>query len=359
MVASWLPAGQINKEYGRQLVALYPRLRAAALAGCRNHELFLNFMQRMKHQNMPDQCVDSLDILSRSLLASPAALVHWHKLYTSHLSQSGQLLQYLNNNWANFKGVVNIENFEETLQAFQDYNMSATHKEEVALCRDGCNVILNKIAKKGASWFPWKTMSFLLLVGTAAIINLDVQQNGAFSRSHSGVFLKDIGQYERVVDVYNRGNRVYGDVYGWSERNLPVYYGKARDVAGPTLDTITDSIKDGSMFVYGKGCELKDLAIKQGGETYKMATVKGGEFYSYLQAQYPGVRDTVGLYLAAAKAAIIKAANQVVEFFHDLVEGRVDWEGVKTGLLNRLQIIQSWLVSGLQWAKEQMSQLTK
>ena len=47
--------------------------------------------------------------------------------------------------------------------------------------------------RKGASWFPWKTMSFLLLVGTAAIINLDVQQNGSFSRSHGGIFLKDIG----------------------------------------------------------------------------------------------------------------------------------------------------------------------
>ena len=52
-----------------------------------------------------------------------------------------------------------------------------------------------------------------------------------------------LGQYDRVVDVYGRGNRVYGDVYGWSEKNLPVYYAKARDVAGPTLDTITDNIK--------------------------------------------------------------------------------------------------------------------
>lgn len=355
----FVTAGQINKDCGRQLVDLYPRLRAAALAGCRNHEIFLNFMQRMKHQNMPDQCLDSLDILSRSLLGSPAALVHWHKLYTSHLSQSGQLLQYLENNWAKFKGIVNIDNFEETLQAFQDYNMSATHKEEVGLCRDGCNVILNRIAKKGASWFPWKTMSFLLLVGTAAIINLDVQQNGSFSRSHGGIFLKDIGQYDRVVDVYGRGNRVYGDVYGWSEKNLPVYYAKARDVAGPTLDTITDNIKDGSMFVYGKGVELRELALEQGGETYKMATVKGGEFYSYLQAQYPGVRDTVGLYLAAAKAGLIKTANQVVEFYHDLVGGKVDWEAVKVGLLNRLQLIQASMVTGLQWAKEQIIQLTK
>ena len=35
--------------------------------------------------------------------------------------------------------------------------------------------------------------------------------------------------------------------------------------------------------MYGKGVELRELALEQGGETYKMATVKGGEFYSYLQ----------------------------------------------------------------------------
>ena len=41
------------------------------------------------------QVLDSLDLLSLCLSASPAARVHWHKLYTSNLQQSGQLLQYL------------------------------------------------------------------------------------------------------------------------------------------------------------------------------------------------------------------------------------------------------------------------
>merc|ERR1712200_315878 len=251
-------------------------------------------------------------------------------------------------------GVSNVENFEETLQAFQDYNLSATHKEEVGLCRDGCSVLLAKMSKRGGSWFPWKTLSFLLLVGTAAIINLDVQKNATFKASHTGLFLKDIGQYERVVDFYGRGNRVYGEMYGWSEKNLPVYYAKARDVAGPTLDTITDNIKAGSLFVYGKGVEVREVALAQGSQLYQVAAVKGGELYSYLQVQYPVVRDQVGSVLLAAKAALINAASQAADFYHDAMAGKVDWDAVKAGLILKLQAIQASLMTCLQWAKEQI-----
>ena len=67
-------------------------------------------------------------------------------MYTSHLSQSGQLLQYIDNNWTTYKGLGTTD-FEETLQAFQDYNMSATHKEEVGLCRDGCGALLDRMKR--------------------------------------------------------------------------------------------------------------------------------------------------------------------------------------------------------------------
>ena len=48
--------------------------------------------------------------------------------------------------------------------------------------------------RTGGYWFPWKTLSFLLLIGSAAIINLDVKKNGTFSSSHTGHFLKDLGK---------------------------------------------------------------------------------------------------------------------------------------------------------------------
>ena len=35
-----------------------------------------------------------------------------------------------------------------------------------------------RFSRPGMAWFPWKTLSFLLLIGTAAIVNLDVQRSG-------------------------------------------------------------------------------------------------------------------------------------------------------------------------------------
>ncbi len=51
----FLVSGQVNKEVSRQLRALYPSLRALALAGSTNHELFPRLMERMPTIHMPDQ----------------------------------------------------------------------------------------------------------------------------------------------------------------------------------------------------------------------------------------------------------------------------------------------------------------
>ena len=54
------------------------------------------------------------------------------------------------------------------------------------------------------AWFPWKTISLLLLIGTAAIINLDMERSGgSFKASNTGQFLSDLGQYERVMGAGN------------------------------------------------------------------------------------------------------------------------------------------------------------
>ena len=73
-------------------------------------------------------------------------LVHWQRVYTSHLSPSGQLVQYLDSNWSKYRSLHNPE-FQDTIQAFQDYNISATHKDDIRLCRDGCAALLAKMSK--------------------------------------------------------------------------------------------------------------------------------------------------------------------------------------------------------------------
>ena len=67
-----------------------------------------------------------------------------------------------------------------------------------------------------SGWFPWKTLSLLLLVATAAIIRYvtmitiiitiiiirtDVERHGSLESSNIGQFLRDVGQYDRALLV--------------------------------------------------------------------------------------------------------------------------------------------------------------
>ena len=67
-----------------------------------------------------------------------------------------------------------------------------------------------------SGWFPWKTLSLLLLVATAAIIRYvimitiiitiiiirtDVERHGNLESSNIGQFLRDVGQYDRALLV--------------------------------------------------------------------------------------------------------------------------------------------------------------
>ena len=58
-----------------------------------------------------------------------------------------------------------------------------------------------KFRRAGMSWFPWKTLSLLLLIGTAAIIRADIERHEDLQRSNIGQFLQDIGQFDRAFYV--------------------------------------------------------------------------------------------------------------------------------------------------------------
>lgn len=100
----------MHKDQAKALLALYPSIKAIALAGCKNHEILPALLPRLEHMASPQQVhrlllvplllplpqvLDTLEALTSCLVASPAAVVHWHKAYTSHLGPSGQLLSYI------------------------------------------------------------------------------------------------------------------------------------------------------------------------------------------------------------------------------------------------------------------------
>merc|ERR1712013_392857 len=201
--------------------------------------------------------------LAICLSATPAALVHWHKVYTSHLQQSAQLLQYLDSNWGRFKRGLDVPEFHETIEAFEDYNQSVINKEGLALASQGCISLSGKMSTPGSSWFPWKTLSFLLLISTAAIINLDCQKHGNFSKSSTGQFLRDIGQYDRVIGGYQVMLDRTKEGRAWVDSNVPLYLEQAKKVGGPYYDVA--AVKAGEAYDlvlvgYGK----LEVAVKAG-----------------------------------------------------------------------------------------------
>merc|ERR1719369_2782003 len=314
----------------KSLKSLYPALRTIAVAGCKNHELFPELLSRLGNLAMPDQVVDTLDLLSICLTATPAALVHWHKAYTSHLPQSGQLLQYLDSNWGRFKQGLDIPEFHETIEAFEDYNQSVINKEGLALASQGCISLSGKMSTPSQSWFPWKTLSFLLLISTAAIINLDCQKHGSFSKSNTGQFLQDIGQYDRVIGGYQVMLDRTKEGRMWVDSNVPLYLEQAKKVGGPYYEV---AVKAGVVKLEGwiPGAQEQLNSVGQ-------AVAKGGQ----------------AIWSRTQQGMLVMQQGAV-----DLMNGEVDWVAVKANAVARAQIVQGQLVAAVNYIQGQVNQLVK
>jgi hypothetical protein len=350
-------ASQLNKEFSRQLTEQYPRLKHLALAGYANHELFPEMMNKLKSQNMPNQVVDSLDVLSHCLIATPAAMVHWQQLYISQLAQSGYLLQYINSKWDNLKRI-NTPLFRDTIQAFQDYNITVSHKQDAVLCQEGCASVLYRISRETGSRFPWKFLSLLFLVGIAAIVNQDIQANTTFEKSHVAAFLKDAGQYERVCAIRDESLTRSEELSAWGRKNLPEYYATAEHYAteyyaaaskhaGPALEQAGQAIKISADFVQ------EQLKI-----VFQMMMVYGEKARVYIETQAPGVQLAGEQALQQAKTHSLAAYETVKAKTMELI-GDVDWVQVKDKALVNLEQARVICLQYVDKLVQQINELVK
>lgn len=362
-------SGNINKEMAKQLRALYPTLKAVSLAGCKDPELFPALMDKLEAANMPDMVLDILETLVECLAASTAALVMWHKSYTSHLAASGQLLNYIDTNWPKYKSVLDVPVLHETIEAFQDYNSSVindTRKEGLSQCLMACESLESKMSLPRGAWFPWKTMSFLLLIATIGIINVDVNKHGSFKGSCTGQFLSDIGCYERAVSSYQLAASLAITSKVWAGENLTKGYSLARKYAGPTLDEVSAKVQEAGDLAVKYGAIGLDHVVKylaMGLDQVRLGLDKVG-------AMLPGLGDQAYVYwVTASDLAHVywvtgcDLARQlwvaVRDGCQDLVNGRVDWDGVKTGAIEKASFVQKQLVIFAEWIKQQVNTLVK
>ena len=127
----------------------------------------------------------------------------------------------------------------------------------------------------GMAWFPWKTLSLLLLIGTAAIINLDMERSGgSFKASNTGQFLSDLGQYERVMGASTWVMVTTKQGRQWVEVTLPPYLAHGRKVAGPYLEVAAAKANEAGT--------LAKLGLERAMEALKMGLSK-------LEAAVPGL----------------------------------------------------------------------
>eukprot|EP00088_Acartia_fossae_P038990 TRINITY_DN4053_c0_g1_i6.p1 TRINITY_DN4053_c0_g1~~TRINITY_DN4053_c0_g1_i6.p1 ORF type:complete len:307 (-),score=55.03 TRINITY_DN4053_c0_g1_i6:115-1002(-) len=295
---------------------------------------------------MPNQMCDSLDIMSRCLINNPASLVHWQKLYISQLAESGSLLQYINSNWSQLQ---NIDSplFRDTIQAFQDYNLSISHKEEAALCLDACSDILDRLARKNTTGFYWKTWSLVLLLGIGAVVTCDVQANQTFHKSHIAAFLRDAGQYDRVCAIRDQVVSTCDQVQAWGHKNLPVYYETTARIAGPYAAKAIEVTKDVSEVVLAQASVLWDLL-----KVY----VEQGRVY--LEEQLPWLQESVGQAAEQAKTMTLNAYTTVSVKVNELI-GQVDWVQVKEQLVVTLEQAKVVTMQYVDKLQQQINQLVK
>ena len=52
---------------------------------------------------------------------------------------------FVDANWSKYKAGLDVPEFHDTLEAFQDYNSSVINKEGLDLATAGCNVSINYI----------------------------------------------------------------------------------------------------------------------------------------------------------------------------------------------------------------------
>ena len=146
----------------------------------------------------------------------------------------------------NFSEVKNSLILFELLDAFQDYNSSCTaQKVGLKEASESCKSLMKKLSSKlnGTNgWFPWKCCSALLLFGIISLVSMDVNRNGSFERSNTGLFLGDIGMYNQTVEYYESTVKLYVISKNWIEMEFPTYYEATKQTAGPFLTALHTSL---------------------------------------------------------------------------------------------------------------------
>ena len=348
-------SSSLSKEIQKEMMEQYPTIKKLAIGDCSvDHELFPEFLRRLDDflllSNGPNGYKNELLVsLSQCVANNPDACIsHWQQMYRAHLHSSSILLCHLDDNCkailksTHFKETSNLSNFFELLVAFKEYNDAcSTKKDGLAEASNSCKSLLKKISTAlngNSGWFPWKSFSVLLLVGIVSLVNMDVNKKGSFNKSSTGLFLKDIGLYDKTIEYHQNGLDLYAMGKEWTLVKLPIYYEVAKDNAGPFAANVnaklnvawTETKKFLAHLVvmannYLPG--LKEKLIVLSNDAARIANDVSDWIYEAI--------SLIGKYLIIFGQDVLKFIKEMHEAIllcvQDVVNGKIDLSDVYTG----------------------------
>jgi len=254
--AMFTESSHLNKDLLKEFQSVFPIVKAASIGDCSvDHELFPNFLQRLSNLSVTldktdeaDNCKKLMtDCMAECLANNPMAVVsHWQQLYRSHFAASAHVLnQFGSKSYAkqlmHSKQILhNVEEIEGLVEAFQEYNSTCpSQKEGLPDAKRGCkNVLANLAGMKcqgSGSGLPYKTLILLLAAGLGIVVNNDIERKGSFQASSTGMFLSDIGMYDRTVSAFRYSLETYQSGRDLAEIYLPIAVNQTRHNVGPAL----------------------------------------------------------------------------------------------------------------------------
>ncbi|XP_069949326.1 transmembrane protein 214-B [Cherax quadricarinatus] len=290
---TWCSSGSLPKVVQRQLFALYPKVKTAAFSSSPEVTLrgfFPSFLRRLDPDASPQLKVELVTCLVQCLTQDPQCWSIWSQLYLKHLPQSAILLHHLGREWKILSQSLRVQRKEvkDTIQRFAESNAQMPRKARalagVSEAKEATNTLLNQMKTvKGKSPLP-RVMKLLGILFVTAII-WDIKSAGSFYGSNFGQTLERMGLIP-YIEAFGRASKTaFIQSYKWCATNVPVYYSRGCELAGPYLLLV-----------------LKKL---EGVTGYCMSAVESAAQYIPLmkekvETSLPGLSTSVGHYGALA-----------------------------------------------------------
>lgn len=230
----------------KQLVALYPKLKALSYGSERSNVLrnyFPSYLRRLEPNCSPSLKEEVLNSLVECLTEDRHTYSIWRQLYTKHLAQSSLLMSHLLKEWDSLPAEFPRRLLKETLSTFRVTNeellsqgKAIPYLKECIAC---CNESLDKMSSRK---FPWGKFLIFLSVVACGLLAYDIQISGSFKSSKTGHFLKETGLLAISEQAWGRIKVYSQKALTWLQINIPIFYAWLRETFGPYIEAFWEKL---------------------------------------------------------------------------------------------------------------------